>query len=85
MAPAVNATMNYLSLYDALVSLNVPGNKARAVVEAMEREMSATLATKADLELLRKDVELMAATLTIRLGSLMVVGMSLLFAALKYT
>ncbi len=43
--------MDYLySLYDALVSINVPSDKARAVVDAMERDMSTTLATKKDLE-----------------------------------
>ena len=46
--------MDYLySLYDALVSINVPNDKARAVVDAMERDMGTTLATKADLENLR--------------------------------
>jgi len=43
--------MDFLySLYDALVSINVPGDKARAVVDAMERDMGTTLATKADLQ-----------------------------------
>jgi hypothetical protein len=46
--------MNYLySLYDALVSISVPSDKARAVVDAMERDMSTTLATKQDLEALK--------------------------------
>lgn len=45
--------VDYLySLYDALVSINVPGDKARAVVDAMERDMGTTLATKQDLLLL---------------------------------
>ncbi len=38
------------SLYDALVSINVPDDKARAVIDAMEREMMDKLATKADLD-----------------------------------
>ena len=43
--------MNFLySLYDALVSISVPSDKARAVVDAMERDMGTTLATKQDLE-----------------------------------
>ena len=54
--------MDFLySLYDALVSINVPSDKARAVVDAMERDMATTLATKQDLEnrfeLLRRDME----------------------------
>ena len=56
--------MAYLySLYDALVSISVPSDKARAVVDAMERDMGATLATKQDLEMLRlatkQDMELL--------------------------
>ncbi len=43
--------MDFLySLYDALVSINVPSDKARAVVDAMERDMGTILATKQDLE-----------------------------------
>ena len=44
--------MDYLySLYDALVSINVPNDKARAVVDAMVRDMGTTIATKSDLQL----------------------------------
>lgn len=46
----------YYSLYDALVSINVPNDKARAVVDAMERDMGTTLATKTDLLLLKQDI-----------------------------
>ena len=45
-----------VSLYDALVSIAVPTEKARAVIDAMEREMGATLATKADLLLLKQEL-----------------------------
>ena len=49
--------MDYLySLYDALVSINVPNDKARAVVDAMERDMGTTIATKTDLQLLRQEL-----------------------------
>ena len=56
--------MDFLySLYDALVSINVPNDKARAVVDAMERDMATHLATKTDLDSLRlatrADVELL--------------------------
>jgi hypothetical protein len=37
------------SLYDALVSINVPDEKAKAVIDALEREMMDKLATKADI------------------------------------
>jgi hypothetical protein len=49
------------SLYDALVSINVPTEKAKAVIDALEREMMDKIATKADLEHARqitaKDIE----------------------------
>ena len=49
--------VDYLySLYDALVSINVSSDKARAVVDAMERDMGTTLATKQDLVMLRQEV-----------------------------
>jgi hypothetical protein len=38
------------SMYDALVSINVPTEKAKAVIDAMEREMMDKIATKPDLE-----------------------------------
>ena len=111
--PQMRHAVDYLySLYDALVSINVPNHKARAVVDAMERDMATTIATKADLHLLkqdlqllkqeltaliqtsvaelrqettliRKDMELLSTTMTVRLGSMLIVGLGLLFAALK--
>jgi hypothetical protein len=93
--------MSYLySLYDALVSINVPSDKARAVVDAMERDMLTQLASKSDLENLRLAVksdidalrrelrleqEVLRSSMTIRLGSMLVVGLGVLFAALKLT
>lgn len=115
MRPAVD----YLySLYDALISIHVPNDKARAVIDAMERDMGSTLATKVDLQLLEqklsfqinagvvdlrqeialvrkdmeamstsfhKDLELLATGMTVRLGSMLIVGLGVLFAALKLT
>jgi len=105
--------VDYLySLYDALVSIHVPNDKSRAVVDAMERDMSTTIATKSDLRLLaadvellrrematkadladlrqetallRKDLEMLSTVMTLRLGSMLMLGLGLLFAALKLT
>jgi hypothetical protein len=44
------------SLYDALVSVTVPSDKGRAVVDAMELDMSTTIATKADLQLVKSEL-----------------------------
>ncbi|MGH8222236.1 MAG: hypothetical protein ACREQZ_04610 [Woeseiaceae bacterium] len=63
MDPARHSVDYLYSLYDALVSINVPSDKARAVVDAMERDMGTTLATKQDLQLLatatKQDLALM--------------------------
>jgi hypothetical protein len=104
--------MNSLySLYDALVSIDIPSERARAVVDAMERDMTSVLATKSDLAalqlMLKQDIdakhallgqeiaslrdsfeyrmELMRSSMTVRLGSMQMVGLGLLFAALKLT
>jgi hypothetical protein len=54
-------SVDYLySLYDALVSINVPNDRARAVVDAMERDMGTTIATKADLQILRQEMSTLA-------------------------
>jgi hypothetical protein len=113
------------SLYDALVSINVPNDKARAVIDAMERDMTTVLATKSDLALLESrldgrftqleskfdgrfaqidgrfaqlesatdgrfaqlesKLELLRSSMTVRLGSMLIAGFGLLFAALKLT
>jgi hypothetical protein len=54
--------------------------------------MGTTLATKADLqllrqemELIRKDMEILGTSITVRLGSILALGLGMLFAALKLT
>jgi len=85
-----------LSLYDALVSIEVPADKARAVIDSLERDMGSTLATKQDVLLLKQEItnlkenvarelELLRSSMTVRLGSIQVVTAGLLFAALKLT
>ena len=44
--------MNYAyDLYDALVAINVPSDRARTVVVALEERMTSELVTKADLRI----------------------------------
>jgi hypothetical protein len=63
--------VDYLySLYDALVGINVPSDKARAVVDAMERDMGTTLATKQDLKLLEQQIVGVRNELRLEIGSL---------------
>jgi hypothetical protein len=83
------AKLSELTLYDALLSIDVPADKARAVIDALEHDMGSTLATKQDIRLLEQKIEqkieLLQSSMTIRLGSILVVAMGLLFAALKLT
>jgi hypothetical protein len=53
-------------MYDALVSINVPTDKARAVIDAMERDMATTIATKSDLQLLRQELPSLLSALATR-------------------
>ena len=66
------------------------------MIDALESDMGATLATKADVRLLQRDIdqlrkdverdlELLRSSMTVRLGSIQVVTAGLLFAALKLT
>ena len=66
------------------------------MIDALERDMGATLATKSDVRLLQRDIdqlrkdverdlELLRSSMTVRLGSIQVVTAGLLFAALKLT
>jgi hypothetical protein len=82
------------SLYDALVSINVPTDKARAVVDAMERDMGTTLATKQDLQMLKQAMEgrfalvnekfeTLELRLFVKLGSLIAAGVVLTIGALR--
>jgi hypothetical protein len=83
-------------VYDALVSIDVPAEKARAVVDALEHDMGSFLAAKQDIALIKQDIamleqrlelrmELLRSSMTVRLGSIQVVAAGLLFAALKLT
>ncbi len=46
-----------MALYKALVASNVPEQHATDVIEAMEKEMTSVLATKADLSALRTELK----------------------------
>lgn len=73
------------SLYDALVSIQVPPDKARAVVDAMERDMISKLATKTDLQLLQARMETLIARQTVGIGSIAVAAVGILYTLIKLT
>ena len=73
-----------ISLYDALVSASVPADKAKAVVQAMEKEMFEQLATKQDLQLqLQAMKQELTLLLTLRMGAMLAAGFTVMLALLK--
>ena len=77
-----------ISLYDALIAINVPPEKAKAVVSALGHEMMTALATKDDLKALTTefDLKLKAQTdrIVIRLGTITIASMAALEALHKF-
>jgi hypothetical protein len=70
--------MSYLySLYDALVSISVPADKARAVVDAMERDMENRFT------LVEQKIDTLQLKMTVRLGSMLVVCFGLAIATMR--
>ncbi|TCJ15200.1 hypothetical protein EZJ19_07785 [Parasulfuritortus cantonensis] len=67
-----------LSIIEAFEAVNIPHDKARAVVEALEKEMFDQLATKTDLALMQASInakfDVLSRDLTIRLGVMLTVA-----------
>jgi hypothetical protein len=76
---------NLYSLYDALISINVPPDRARAVIDTMERDMLSKLATKTDLQLLQARIETLMARQTVSVGGIAVAAIGILYSLLKLT
>lgn len=66
-----------LALYQALRSIDVPDDKATAVVDALESDMQTHLATKADLAQLELK-------LTIRMGAMLTAAVGVMLTAFKF-
>ena len=66
--------------YDALVSINVPHEKAHAAVQVLETEVFDRLATKQDLIALESRLTL---ALTVRVGAMLAASIGLVLAAIK--
>jgi hypothetical protein len=81
--------MNFaIALYDALVAIHVPTDKAKAVVSALEHDMTNELATKRDLQHLSEtfDLKLKALinTVVIRISGVFIAVMAAIEALHKY-
>lgn len=80
-----------LALYQALISINVPEQKANAVVEALEADMLSRLATKADIAVLRTDllaelktdISQLEVKLTIRMGLMLSATTGIILTTIK--
>ncbi|NNA96922.1 MULTISPECIES: hypothetical protein [Pseudomonas] len=80
-----------LALYQALISINVPEQKANAVIEALETDMFSRLATKSDIAALRTDlvaelktdISQLEVKLTIRMGVMMSFTAGVIITAVK--
>ena len=83
-----------LALYQALISINVPEQKANAVIEALESDMFSRLATKADLTAATAEVKTEIAQLeakiaqldsrlTIRMGFMLSAAVGVLITSMK--
>ncbi|MFC3941543.1 hypothetical protein CCU68_18065 [Pseudomonas gingeri NCPPB 3146 = LMG 5327] len=76
-----------LALYQALISINVPEQKANAVIDALETDMHSLLATKADIANLRTeiktDISALEVKLTLRMGVMLSAAVGVLIAAMK--
>ena len=87
------------AFYKALVSVNVSEENATAVIDALEEEMSSSLATKNDVALLRAEMkadgaafrsELVAACsqlevkLTVRMGIMLSAFTGIVLGSMKY-
>jgi hypothetical protein len=64
-----------IALYDALVSANVAPDRAKTLVQALEKEMFDKLASKQDLLLLETRLK---HDLTLRVGGMIAAGFTLM-------
>ncbi|KPW62404.1 hypothetical protein KHW15_07315 [Pseudomonas syringae] len=70
-----------LALYQALISIDVPEDRATAVVDALESDMQTQLATKADIDKLESRLEL---KLTIRMAVMLTAAVGVMLTAFRF-
>ncbi|SFH38734.1 hypothetical protein [Pseudomonas sp. NFACC45] len=80
-----------LALYQALMSISVPEQKAHAVIEALESDMHTFLATKSDIaqvrseiSQLRSEISHLDVKLTVRMGVMLSATIGILITAMKF-
>ncbi|WP_162883000.1 hypothetical protein [Pseudomonas amygdali] len=70
-----------LALYQALISIDVPEDRATAVVDALELDMQTQLATKADIDKHESRLEL---KLTIRMAVMLTAAVGVMLTAFRF-
>ncbi|AKF53297.1 MULTISPECIES: hypothetical protein [Pseudomonas] len=70
-----------IALYQALISIDVPEDRAAAVVDALESDMQTQLATKADIDTLESRLEL---KLTIRMAVMLTAAVGVMLTAFRF-
>jgi len=76
-------TFDTLKLVDALEKVQIPREQARAIVEVVrEAQDAADIATKGDIALVRKDMEMLRKDIIIKLGGMLMLGFGLVLAVL---
>lgn len=72
-----------IALYQALTSINVPEQKANAVIDAMEADLNTFLATKVDIANLQTQIAQLESKLTLRLGFMLSAAVGVLIGVMK--
>lgn len=72
------------ALYQALIAINVPDDKATAVIDALESDMQNQLATKADLADIKAELAQLELKLTIRMGVMLSAAVGVMLTAFKF-
>jgi DNA-binding transcriptional MerR regulator len=77
-------TFDTLKFVERLKDSGIPEAQAKAIAEAFrEAQGEAELATKHDIELLRRDLKELEQRMTIKLGAMLVVAVSIVAALVK--
>ncbi|MCY4512983.1 MAG: hypothetical protein OXB86_04780 [Bdellovibrionales bacterium] len=81
-------SFNSMKLLNILTNAGVPEPQAKAQVQILEETIDSSLATKRDLEQMRielkKDIELLRKDMTIKMGSIMLIGLGILMTFAKW-
>ena len=79
------ATFDTLTASRELQAAGFEQEQANAIADTMRGALTDQVASKADIAILRTDMQAIEQRLIIRLGGLLFAGLGLLFAALKLT